>query len=90
MSDPLPLTEELIFQLAPDGKSTKAAQELVRRNAFREPAISSDGTRLEARCQGSEPKPGRVRGDLSGGPASFSCTCSSMKNLFFNFSGEDA
>ncbi len=79
MSDAVTLTEELIFRLAPDGKSTKAARELVKGNAFREPAISTDGTHLEALCQGSEGQPYRVRGDLSGGEASFSCTCSSFK-----------
>jgi uncharacterized protein (TIGR02996 family) len=59
------INDEYIYRIAPDGKSVQAAQELVRRGAFRNPRISDDGNALEGKCQGSEPKPYTVRVDLA-------------------------
>ena len=59
------LTDEFIYSIAPDGKSVQAAQKLLKENAFRNPKMSADGTRLEAGCQGSGYKPYSVRVDLS-------------------------
>src|SRR5438552_2043193 len=65
MSDTVPLTDEFVYRIAPDGKSVKAAQGLVQQGAFRSPRISSDGTRLQALCQGSAARPYAVEADLS-------------------------
>src|SRR5205814_27443 len=63
MTEPV-LTDEYIYSVAPDGKSTQAALDLLRRGAFRQPRLSAGGTRLDALCQGSDPKPYAVRVDL--------------------------
>jgi uncharacterized protein (TIGR02996 family) len=81
MAGPVTLTEELVYRIAPDGKSVKAAQDLVQRGAFSSPRISSDGVRLQARCQGSEARPYAVEADLSD-PQSprTGCNCVSPKH----------
>lgn len=80
MSDPVSLTDEYVYRIAPDGKSAQAALDLVRRGAFREPQRSDDGRRLEAKCQGSERLPYTVRIDL-GDPTypQAGCNCPSLK-----------
>src|SRR4051812_25610999 len=65
MSDPVSLTDEYVYRVAPDGKSAHAALELLRRGAFRDLRVSADGTRLEGRCQGSDPQPYGVQVNLS-------------------------
>jgi uncharacterized protein (TIGR02996 family) len=52
MSDSFELTEEYIYRVAPDGKSCKAAVELVKEKAFSQARMSDHGRRLEARCRG--------------------------------------
>jgi uncharacterized protein (TIGR02996 family) len=65
MSEPLSLTDEYVYRVAPDGKSVQAAADLVRRGAFSRPRISAGGARLEALCQGSERRPYAVQVDLA-------------------------
>lgn len=80
MSDPVALTDEYVYRIAPDGKSAQAGLDLVRRGAFREPRRSDDGKRLEAKCQGSERLPYTVRIDLSDPTyPQLGCNCSSYK-----------
>jgi uncharacterized protein (TIGR02996 family) len=74
------LNDEYLYRIAPDGKSVQAARDLVRRGAFRDPKMSAGGTAFEAACQGSEPKPYRVRVDLADPDRPrTSCTCISPK-----------
>jgi uncharacterized protein (TIGR02996 family) len=74
MSDPF-LTDEYVFRIAPDGKSTKSALELVRDNEFREARWSAGGTRLEAQCRGYS-----VQVDLDDPDRPRTgCTCASYK-----------
>lgn len=81
MSDTVSLTDDLIYRIAPDGASVKAALELLRRSAFRAPRISPDGTRLQAGCQGSEPRPYAVQVDLSDPEwPRTGCNCASPKH----------
>jgi uncharacterized protein (TIGR02996 family) len=81
MPGPVTLTDEFIYRIAPDGKSVKAALDLVQRGAFRSPRISADGARLQARCQGSEPRPYAVEVDLSDPEhPRTGCNCSSFKH----------
>jgi uncharacterized protein (TIGR02996 family) len=63
--DPITLTDEFIYRIAPDGKSATMALDLVQRGAFSSPRISPEGTRLQALCQGSESRPYAVEIDLS-------------------------
>lgn len=80
MSEPVTLNEEYVYRIAPDGKSVQAAQGLVKKNAFTRPKMSAEGTELEAKCTGSEPKPYSVRVDLSNpNRPQTSCDCSSYK-----------
>ena len=81
MSGPPNPTEEFIYRIAPDGKSVKAALELMQRGAFASPRISADGVRLQARCQGSGSHPYAVEVDLSDPrhPRT-GCTCPSPKH----------
>jgi uncharacterized protein (TIGR02996 family) len=81
MSGPVTLTDEFVYRIAPDGKSIKAAQDLVQRGAFSSPRISSAGTRLQARCQGSAARPYAVEADLSDPrhPRT-GCNCASPKH----------
>jgi uncharacterized protein (TIGR02996 family) len=65
MPEPLTLTDEFVYRIAPDGKSVKAALDLVQRGAFSSPRSSAAGTRLQALCQGSVPRPYAVEADLS-------------------------
>jgi uncharacterized protein (TIGR02996 family) len=80
MADPVTLSEEYVYQIAPDGKSAQSAQELVRRGAFQAAKLSADGTRLDARCQGSEKTPYKVGVDLSDPDRPRTgCDCGSFK-----------
>jgi uncharacterized protein (TIGR02996 family) len=81
MPEPIPLTDEYIYRIAPDGTSVKAAQGLVAKGAYSHLRMSADGTLLEARCKGSEPKPYsvRVRIDDPDSPKA-GCNCMSMKH----------
>jgi hypothetical protein len=80
MSDPMNLTDEFIYRIAPDGASVKAALELLRRGAFRSPRFSADGIRLQAGCQGSEPRPYAVEVELSDPQRPRTgCNCGSYK-----------
>jgi uncharacterized protein (TIGR02996 family) len=80
MAAPTFLTDEYIYRVAPDGKSTQAGLQLVQRGAFSAAKQSADGTRLEARCQGSEPKPYQVQVNLSDAKRpQTSCNCFSYK-----------
>jgi uncharacterized protein (TIGR02996 family) len=74
------LTEEYVYRIAPDGKSTQAALKLLGKNAFRNPKWSADGLQLKAQCQGSERTPYKVQVDLgdSAQPQT-GCTCDSFK-----------
>jgi uncharacterized protein (TIGR02996 family) len=75
------LTDEYIYRIAPDGKSIQAAQKLISNAAFRRPRMSAGGTRLEAKCQGSERKPYDVLVDLSNPERPrTSCNCISPKS----------
>jgi uncharacterized protein (TIGR02996 family) len=81
MPGPLELTDEYVYRIAPDGKSTKAALQLLDRNAFRNARMSEDGTRLEALCQGRDPRPYAVRVDLEDPERPrVGCTCVSPKH----------
>jgi uncharacterized protein (TIGR02996 family) len=81
MSEPLTLSDEFIYRIAPDGKSVKAALDLVQRGAFHTPRISDDGIRLQARCRGSEPRPYAVEVDLSDPQRPRTgCNCGSFKH----------
>jgi uncharacterized protein (TIGR02996 family) len=80
MSEPVAVTDEYVYQIAPDGKSTQAAQDLLRKNAFRQLRVSADGTRLEGLCQGSEPQPYAVVVNLKNlDQPQTSCPCGSWK-----------
>jgi uncharacterized protein (TIGR02996 family) len=75
------LNDEFIYRVAPDGKSIQAAQKLIRNGAFSRARMAAGGTRLEAKCQGSEPKPYDVEVDLSNPDRPrTSCTCISPKH----------
>src|SRR4051812_10874226 len=79
-SEPLSLTDEYIYRVAPDGKSALAGQELARSGAFSRAKMSAGGTALEALCQGSEPSPYAVRVDLSNpSRPQTGCPCFSRK-----------
>jgi uncharacterized protein (TIGR02996 family) len=81
MSEPLSLTEEYVYRIAPDGKSVQAAQELLRRESFRSPRLSEGGTRLQAKCQGSERRPYDVQVDLKDPEhPRTGCNCGSWKH----------
>jgi uncharacterized protein (TIGR02996 family) len=70
-----PLTDELVFGLAPDSKATDLARELARSGAFDDLRRSPDGTWLSATC-GSY----AVRIDLAeADKVHTSCTCASYK-----------
>lgn len=80
MSEPLLLTDEYVYGIAPDGKSAQAALDLVRNGSFRETRMVDGGSRLEARCKGSDPTPYLVRIDLRNRETPMtSCDCSSHK-----------
>ncbi len=73
-------TEELVYQVAPDGKAAQAGRELAQGDAFAEPRISPDGAWLFASCRGSERLPYQVLVHLPGPDRIVTaCTCSSMK-----------
>jgi uncharacterized Zn finger protein len=81
MSGPLSLTDEYVYRVAPDGKSVQAALGLVQRGAFHRLRMLAGGTRLEARCQDSDPKPYSVRVDLSDPRRpQMGCNCASPKH----------
>jgi uncharacterized protein (TIGR02996 family) len=81
MPRPVSLTDEFVYRIAPDGKSVQSALDLLRRGAFREPKMSADGTRLDAKCQGSAPRPYTVRVDLSDRTSPRTgCNCLSFKH----------
>jgi uncharacterized protein (TIGR02996 family) len=65
MAEPLTLTDEYVYRIAPDGKSAQSALELVARGAFRAAKMSDDGRRLDAQCEGSERTPYKVSVDLT-------------------------
>ncbi|MFO0880536.1 MAG: TIGR02996 domain-containing protein [Gemmataceae bacterium] len=81
MTPSFELDEAYVFRIAPDGKSTKAALDLLRRGAFRRARMTRHGTRLEADCHGSDPTPYAVLVDLED-PASprLGCSCPSPKH----------
>ena len=81
MPRPVSLTDEFVYRIAPDGKSVQAALDLLRRGAFRDPKMSAGGTRLDGKCQGSEPKPYSVHVDLSDpSRPRTGCNCMSFKH----------
>jgi uncharacterized protein (TIGR02996 family) len=74
------LTEEWVYEVAPNAKAAQAGLDLVRKDRFSVPQWSADRTWLTARCQGSEPEPYRVRVDLLGEfRPETECTCSSYQ-----------
>jgi uncharacterized protein (TIGR02996 family) len=75
------LTNEYVYRIAPDGQTVKAARALLEKGAFSQPQTSSDGTFLQAFCQGSEPKPYSVQVNLVhlDNPQA-GCNCSSWKH----------
>jgi uncharacterized protein (TIGR02996 family) len=74
-----PLTEELIYRLAPDSKSTVSALELIKGGALGQLRQSPDGTWLDGTCRGSGPEPYTVRVDLSDERLLTACNCESRK-----------
>jgi uncharacterized protein (TIGR02996 family) len=81
MAEPVELSDEYVYRVAPDGKSVQAAEKLLKSSAYRNPKRSEDGTRLEALCKGSEPRPYAVRVDLTDpNKPRTGCNCMSMKH----------
>jgi uncharacterized protein (TIGR02996 family) len=75
------LTDEYVYRVAPDGKSTQAALDLLRRGAFRDLRMSAGGVRLEGFCQGSDPTPYQVQVDLTNLDKPWTgCNCVSRKH----------
>jgi|GEM_PF-3004317 len=74
------LTEEQIYQFAPNAKAAQSGLALVKESAFLRPRCSPDRTWLSARCQGSWREPYLVRIDLASatGPQC-ECDCSSFQ-----------
>jgi uncharacterized protein (TIGR02996 family) len=81
MNAPEPLSEELVYRIAPNGKAAQAGAELAERGAFSDARVSSDRAWLGAACQGSEPRPYHVQVDLRDPPrVTASCTCPSYQH----------
>src|SRR6266542_5594240 len=76
----LTLSEDAVHRVAPDDKTVQAGRDLLRKNAFLNPAVSPDGTWLLAQCKGSGKEPYDVSVDLAAEAAPVGrCTCPSRK-----------
>ncbi len=81
MTAPEPLSEELIYRIAPNGKAAQAGADLAERGAYSHARISPDRTWLGASCQGSERNPYLVQVDLRDPTrVAASCTCPSYQH----------
>jgi uncharacterized Zn finger protein len=76
----LELTEDTVQRLAGDDATMQNARGLVRKNKFRDLAVSPDGSWLLGRCQGSGKDPYEVSCDLADPNNPLGrCTCPSRK-----------